>query len=1393
MGTRLFDFQKAVWVDAILLVSVWIPTNSTFGQACRQPPFTSQGYRSIWVDPSPDNRDFGFHTGGSGLEESDYPGVTSGTVPHRAVEALYAIGWARDRTVVIDQIHIPFSVPASGEYTARIRFDVSASLVLFSGGIANVDIATAKSELRVFVAGALAPGRARSLISYQDSAIDHLSGAALTALGGLIDQFLGGQIRLYQIVSFFSQLGFSPTQSLSQTTLEFEIPLSGLTAGTVYYVVAEIRSDMTAEATGIFAGEGIDIRAELNINEFCLIPSEAPPPLPGNHFSLASAAWSDNESADGDRDGVIEDGERPSLKFRLCRTSGAGAAADIEAYLTGPTTVDIFDADVEFGDMMPGDCCWSDGDFDIGLNLALTNCSGFPLGLISRVTYKIGSQSYYQDFSISKTIYPQGCFEPDFRIEEMVIDDAVSRSLRNNGNGAAESNERVGLRPKVCNRGTAPATGIDVRLRTSNPGVVLEEGPTRFPDLSPGDCYQFSDRDFRLDINNDFAGTVQFDLVVTTDQRPEGVVVPNARSITVGTAPVIRVQPTYEFGVVSPGTPVSFDAWVRNRGTANLVVSNITAQPCADGSPASGVTISPTSFSLAAGQTRIVTITLNTTGMNGPLCRQVVFYSNGRISQVGEDDRLVLTGLVADDVPGIELPATSGVNSPDVSGSWIVWASGGDIYGHNLQTGERLTICSNPAFQNLPKISGNLVAWNDWRNWDGTTDDDQYGRDIYGFDLVTRQEFPIATHTFTEELLGVDGNRIAFTRVYHVFTENSNWGEAHNVVVARYDGNGAAPVQIYNSGLSFSGGHNSTGDYYTNGDFGGDMLVVGFQTIFWNQQYGYWDSSNQHSRKIDFTSGDTAPSPTGQNDGFGNCSADLHRFVFKQDDADHVDQVWLWNAGQRTKITSGEFNHADDSLVLFGDYVVFDRVGATGLLFERLSNGQHGAICRACTRCDDARMDGNVIVWRNIPSGTVGYALIGAPDITITFGDPPFSVESPIEGQPIDVSLLVRNVQSSNAIHDITVRLYLGDPDNGGTQIGADQVITGGLAGQTQRVVMFPAIVAPTVTTGDEQSFHFCAKVFPGDVENPANNKVFRGQIVRDSDTQGPAFDFATVREYLGDGDGIISDTERFRIQWHTSDPSGVSSVQVWLDGNPVPVPSGAEGVVSGPMQARQGPYQVRLIATDADITPESAEQIISFFIDACPNDPQKIVPGLCGCGVVDPDSDSDGILDCVDPCPNDRFNDADHDGICGNVDNCPTVANADQADCDHDGVGDACDSSSGLQMWYRDADHDGSGDPNDSIRACEQPNGYVPNPSDACPNDSNKLAPGACGCGIPDTQNCGEHPSPNPNPGPTTTACRTQVCGICIAPATLFCFAGLIGMKVRNRRRCRCWDAGKC
>jgi hypothetical protein len=142
---------------------------------------------------------------------------------------------------------------------------------------------------------------------------------------------------------------------------------------------------------------------------------------------------------------------------------------------------------------------------------------------------------------------------------------------------------------------------------------------------------------------------------------------------------------------------------------------------------------------------------------------------------------------------------------------------------------------------------------------------------------------------------------------------------------------------------------------------------------------------------------------------------------------------------------------------------------------------------------------------------------------------------------------------------------------------------------------------------------------------------------------------------------------------------------------------------------------------------------------DLCPEDPFKVEPGACGCGAPDLDSDVDTIADCVDACPLDPANDADGDGACAGEDNCPAVTNVEQADADGDTRGDLCDPCP-LDA-EDDADLDGRCASEDNCPAAPNPGQTDPDADgagsacDPCPLDPDDDLDGDGVCG--DADNC--------------------------------------------------------
>ena len=164
---------------------------------------------------------------------------------------------------------------------------------------------------------------------------------------------------------------------------------------------------------------------------------------------------------------------------------------------------------------------------------------------------------------------------------------------------------------------------------------------------------------------------------------------------------------------------------------------------------------------------------------------------------------------------------------------------------------------------------------------------------------------------------------------------------------------------------------------------------------------------------------------------------------------------------------------------------------------------------------------------------------------------------------------------------------------------------------------------------------------------------------------------------------------------------------------------------------------------------------------DLCPDDPGKTKPGVCGCGVSDRDSDFDGTPDCLDNCPDDADKtepgacgcgnadtDTDGDGTADCLDGCPDDPDktapgvcgcgTPDTDSNNDGTPDCNDAND-------DSDFDGIKDKHDNCPAVANPDQAdadadgIGDACDACPNDPNKAIPGACGCGNPDTDSDGD------------------------------------------------------
>ncbi len=110
----------------------------------------------------------------------------------------------------------------------------------------------------------------------------------------------------------------------------------------------------------------------------------------------------------------------------------------------------------------------------------------------------------------------------------------------------------------------------------------------------------------------------------------------------------------------------------------------------------------------------------------------------------------------------------------DISGDWVIWHQGiypeWDIIAYSLVTSEKLALTDRPFLQMGARIDGNIVVWKD------ITIPGQ-DADIIGYDLNTRQTFPVAVGLAWQDQPFVHDGLITWVQIWGPVDHDQSWGQ----------------------------------------------------------------------------------------------------------------------------------------------------------------------------------------------------------------------------------------------------------------------------------------------------------------------------------------------------------------------------------------------------------------------------------------------------------------------------------------------------------------------------------------------------------------------------------------------------------------------------------------
>jgi hypothetical protein len=821
----------------------------------------------------------------------------------------------------------------------------------------------------------------------------------------------------------------------------------------------------------------------------------------------------------------------------------------------------------------------------------------------------LSDQTVPQFFNVIS--YNPGSFEV---LKEYLIDDSQDISTLNNNDGFIQSGERVWVSPQIkySDSATGIATHIDVSLISEDSCVEEVFSPENYPDMDPGDTsYPKAGEHFRVEVGKHCSGLFYLD----TDIEWEGLDgvdqyehIDNALSLDIQPEAWINIMPDeYDFGAVKqrPEDDVVLTLKIQNVGTEILNISNIQTSH-------GDTEVSQTIFSINPGESSDVTVTVHVSTLDGSITRDVYVIHDGRAKK-DEDEHLVITGLVSNTPLSFEIPTVNRPFEPDISGSRIVWHedrdgdANSDILLYDANTGKQLLMPSSQYQQGDSFISGDIVVWGS-----GYLSDQ---RMVYGYDLSTGNEFPVMTDPKRITIYGVSGNKIAIAKEYDRFLrkpDSTTYRVAYNLIVYEYVGNGQCD-QIYTTGWTPGSGTQTrqTVTYSSSGcDFNEDMLVYENLEIVWDGDSFEYQTTGVS--KIDYALGESSPTLLGCPTSVYRLAAGPHSFVYSErDSVSGDDLIYKWpGCTQVTPII--DVDYGDDSLAFNGSYIVYDKYDTHFLYYWNMNEGREYLINNNPGYHYDARFDGNGLVWDYRDNSDIHHILftfINQSDISVSSSNISFSNDNPKEGTTIDISVRIQNSTDYDVTGDVTVKLFDGDPDSTGIQLGNVYVIFGGMTAQSEASHTFTAI--PVGIEGDHEIY---AQVLVGVFDVYTNNKASKTLRVEDSN-EPPDITNVWVTEYNGDGDGLVESDENIFIQWQAIPQSPLIIADTYCQIADVNyVGEGSYHVILDPFE--EGDYSFTIYAEDNDVSPGSSTYEGNFSV---------------AIASIEGDTNNDGIVDFND------------------------------------------------------------------------------------------------------------------------------------------------------------------